>query len=134
MTDDDASELLKCFETLISAGKHVTIMAHYDHWRELQTPIAETAVRLLRSAGVTIRNQGPLLNHINNSADVWSRMWQQQVKLGIIPYYLFVERDTGARHYVAGVLQWVTQPAWTGCLHLHNEFTCAYARSPSRGC
>ena len=26
-------------------------------------------------------------------------MWQQQVKLGIIPYYMFVERDTGAQRY-----------------------------------
>jgi L-lysine 2,3-aminomutase len=26
-------------------------------------------------------------------------MWRQQVKIGIVPYYMFVERDTGPRHY-----------------------------------
>ena len=41
----------------------------------------------------------PLLAHINDNADDWARLWQTQVELGIIPYYMFVERDTGARHY-----------------------------------
>ena len=26
-------------------------------------------------------------------------MWQKQVELGCIPYYMFVVRDTGAQHY-----------------------------------
>ena len=26
-------------------------------------------------------------------------MWRNQVRLGMVPYYMFVERDTGARHY-----------------------------------
>ena len=26
-------------------------------------------------------------------------MWREQVQLGIVPYYMFVERDTGARNY-----------------------------------
>ena len=26
-------------------------------------------------------------------------MWQRQVQMGMIPYYMFVERDTGARRY-----------------------------------
>jgi hypothetical protein len=26
-------------------------------------------------------------------------MWRKEVRLGAIPYYMFVERDTGARHY-----------------------------------
>ena len=26
-------------------------------------------------------------------------MWREQVRLGLIPYYMFVERDTGARRY-----------------------------------
>ena len=29
----------------------------------------------------------------------WARLWQAQVRLGIEPYYMFVERDTGARRY-----------------------------------
>ncbi|MFI9586423.1 hypothetical protein ACIHCQ_32355 [Streptomyces sp. NPDC052236] len=26
-------------------------------------------------------------------------MWQEQVELGIVPYYMFVEWDTGPRRY-----------------------------------
>lgn len=26
-------------------------------------------------------------------------MWQEQVRLGCIPYYVFMERDTGTKHY-----------------------------------
>lgn len=30
---------------------------------------------------------------------IWARLWQEQTRLGIYPYYMFVERDTGARRY-----------------------------------
>ena len=32
---------------------------------------------------------------------MWARMWTEQVKLGAVPYYMFVERDTGAQNYFA---------------------------------
>ena len=99
VSDADADELLYLLESLVDGGKHIALMAHYDHWRELETPIAQEAIRRIRDTGTVIRTQAPLLSHINDSADVWSRMWQTQVKLGMVPYYMFVERDTGARHY-----------------------------------
>ena len=40
-----------------------------------------------------------MLKHINNSADILEKLWSNQTRLGIIPYYLFVERDTGAQRY-----------------------------------
>ncbi len=99
VSDPDADDLLRTLEALSEAGKNVALMAHYNHWRELDTPIAREAIRRIRDTGATIRSQGPLLNHINNDADVWTQMWREQVRLGIVPYYMFVERDTGARHY-----------------------------------
>jgi hypothetical protein len=48
---------------------------------------------------VTIRSQAPLIRHVNDSVDDWAELWRQQVRLGIVPYYMFVERDTGARQY-----------------------------------
>jgi len=36
---------------------------------------------------------------VNDDPLVWSEMWRLQVQLGAIPYYMFVERDTGPRHY-----------------------------------
>ena len=99
VSDDDADELIDLLSRLDHAGKHVAIMAHYNHWQELGTDIARKAIRRLRDTGAEIRAQGPLLAHINDNADDWAKLWQTQVKLGIIPYYMFVERDTGARHY-----------------------------------
>ncbi|ARU54518.1 L-lysine 2,3-aminomutase [Oleiphilus messinensis] len=99
VTDPDADELLMVFEKLIASGKHLAFMAHYNHWREMEPEIARTAIRRIRATGAQIRSQGPLLKNINDSAEVWAQMWKTQVKLGVIPYYMFVERDTGARHY-----------------------------------
>lgn len=109
VTDDDAEELLDCLERLVKVGKHVAIMAHYNHWRELNTEIAIEAIRRLRATGVEIRSQGPLLAHVNDNAEDWARLWQTQVQLGIIPYYMFIERDTGARRY----FQVPLAKAWT---------------------
>ena len=99
VSDKDADDLLRLLEKLVRHGKHVALMAHVNHWRELETPIVREAIRRLRDAGVVIRTQAPLLDHINNDPAVWARMWREQVALGLVPYYLFVERDTGARHY-----------------------------------
>ncbi len=61
-------------------------------------PIKE-AIKRVRKTGAQIRTQSPLLTHINDDADLWAEMWQKQVSLGCIPYYMFVVRDTGAQHY-----------------------------------
>jgi L-lysine 2,3-aminomutase len=31
----------------------------------------------------------------------WRQMWRAQVRMGMIPYYMFVERDTGPQDYFA---------------------------------
>jgi KamA family protein len=99
VSDADADELIALLTRLAEAGKHLAVMAHYNHWREMETPIARRAIARLRETGAQIRCQGPLLAHINDDASDWARTWQTQVELGMVPYYLFVERDTGARHY-----------------------------------
>ena len=99
VSDADADDLVALLTRLVAAGKHVAIMAHYNHWRELSTDVAQQAIARVRSSGAEIRSQGPLLANINDDADTWARLWQTQVELGIVPYYMFVERDTGARRY-----------------------------------
>lgn len=99
VTDDDADTLLRLFERLIQSGKHVAFMAHFNHPREMSTPIVREAIRRIRDTGVVIRTQSPLIRHINDDANVWSDLWREQVRLGLVPYYMFVERDTGAKHY-----------------------------------
>jgi L-lysine 2,3-aminomutase len=97
--DSDADALLRLLEKLVKAGKHVALMAHFNHWREMDTNIAREAIRRVLDTGVVIRTQAPLLNHINNDAEIWSQMWRTQVQQGLVPYYMFMERDTGARRY-----------------------------------
>ncbi|MDH5326857.1 MAG: lysine 2,3-aminomutase [Gammaproteobacteria bacterium] len=99
VSDNDADELLDVFRRLVAAGKHVAIMTHFNHWREMETPMAIEAIRRLRATGAVLRSQSPLIKHINDDAEVWAKMWQMQTRLGIIPYYMFVERDTGAKEY-----------------------------------
>lgn len=99
VSDADADELIELLARLVAAGKHVAVMAHYNHWQELRTGVARQAIRRIRDSGAQIRSQGPLLAHINDNAEDWARLWTEQVKLGIIPYYMFVERDTGAKAY-----------------------------------
>ncbi len=99
VTDPDADELLDLLTRLVKGGKHVALMAHFNHWREMETPIVREAIKRIQATGAIIRAQAPVVQHINDDPAVWARMWRTQVGLGIVPYYMFVERDTGAKRY-----------------------------------
>ena len=99
VTDKDSDDLLRLFEDIRASDKHIALMAHYSHPRELSTPVAEEAVHRIRSAGAVVRCQAPLIRHVNDHPNVWARLWRRQIRLGAVPYYMFVERDTGARRY-----------------------------------
>jgi len=99
VTDGDAEDLLRLFEEIVSRGRHLAIMAHYSHPVELSTPMAREAVRRIRDTGAEIRAQAPCIRHVNDHPDTWAELWRTQVRLGVFPYYMFVERDTGARNY-----------------------------------
>ena len=74
-------------------------MSHYSHPQELAPLVAQKALRRVQRAGVAVRCQAPLIRHVNDSSHVWAEMWQEQVRQGAVPYYLFVERDTGPKNY-----------------------------------
>ncbi|MFQ5637290.1 MAG: KamA family radical SAM protein [bacterium] len=99
LVGNEAEEILALFRRIVHSGKHLAFMAHFSHPRELTTRAVRQAIRKIRKTGAEIRTQSPVLRHINDSPQVWADMWQKQVKLGCIPYYMFVVRDTGAQHY-----------------------------------
>jgi KamA family protein len=99
VTDEDADDLLRLFAEMIAAGRHVAIMAHYSHPRELSTPLAREAIRRLRDVGCEIRMQAPIIRHVNDDPHAWATLWREGVKLGMVPYYMFVSRDTGPKNY-----------------------------------
>jgi hypothetical protein len=65
----------------------------------LSTPVAQEAVRRLRDAGCQVRMQAPLVRHVNDDPAAWANLWRVGVRLGAVPYYMFVERDTGPKSY-----------------------------------
>lgn len=99
VTDPDADGLLRLFDEIRESGRSVAVMAHYSHPRELGTPISRKAVRRIRDTGAVVRCQAPVIRHVNDNAEAWAKMWRRQVRVGAIPYYMFVERDTGAKDY-----------------------------------
>nr|WP_307728138.1 lysine 2,3-aminomutase [Massilia terrae] len=101
VSDKDADELLRLFEKVVASGKNMAIMGHYNHAVELRSSMAQQAVKRIVGTGATLRMQGPLIRHINEDPDSWAEMWTTGVRLGAIPYYMFVERDTGPRDYFA---------------------------------
>ncbi len=96
---EEADGLMRLFESVKKAGKHLALMAHSSHPVELEPAIAEKAISRVISSGATIRAQAPLIKRVNDESNVWAELWRKQVRLGIIPYYMFVERDTGAKNY-----------------------------------
>ena len=98
-TDDDSENLLSLFRKITDSGRHLSIMAHFNHPAELSTSAVAEAIEKIQMTGAQIRTQSPLMRNINDAADIWSEMWRKQVQLGLIPYYMFVARDTGAKHF-----------------------------------
>ena len=103
-TDPDADDLLRLFENTKKHGINIAMMAHFNHPGELKTQAVQDAVQRLLNAGVQIRSQSPVMRNINDRADIWAENWKEQVRQGIVPYYMFVARDTGAQDYFAVTL------------------------------
>lgn len=131
-SDDDADDLLRLFKKVKKRGINVALMAHLNHPRELQTDAVKLAVKRLIAAGVQIRSQSPLLHGINDNADIWAENWKEQVKQGIVPYYMFIARDTGAQDYFAVTLN----RAWQIYRNAYNSVSgiCRTVRGPSMSC
>ncbi len=131
-TDDDAEDLLALFEEVKASGIHLSVMAHFSHPVELSTPAVEEAIAKIKETGAQIRTQSPVLRHINDSPSVWSEMWQRQVALGCVPYYMFVARDTGAREYFEVPLV----RAWEIFKNAYQKVSgiCRTVRGPSMSC
>ncbi len=96
---DNAGDLLKLFSQIVDSGRHLAFMMHLNHRRELMPDPARKAIRAIQSTGALIRTQGPVLRHINDSSKTWVNLWEEAVRLGCSPDYMFIERDTGPCRY-----------------------------------
>ncbi|MBS2212610.1 lysine 2,3-aminomutase [Carboxylicivirga mesophila] len=132
LTDSDADEVLNAFKKVTDAGISLAFMAHFNHYRELETEAVQAAIKKIRATGAQIRTQSPLLNNINAKPEIWSTMWQMQVSLGLIPYYMFIARDTGAQKYFGVSLA----DAWKVFQKAYQNVSgiCRTVRGPSMSC
>ncbi|MCZ7609752.1 MAG: lysine 2,3-aminomutase [Ignavibacterium sp.] len=132
LTDDDAGDLLRLFEDVNKAGKHLAYMAHFNHPKELEGKTIEDAISKILNTGAVIRTQSPVLKNINDDPKLWAEMWKRQVKLGCIPYYMFVARNTGAQHYFSIPLL----DAWNIFRKAYQSVSgiCRNVRGPSMSC
>ncbi len=132
LTDSDADEVLGAFKKVTDAGISLAFMAHFNHYRELETEAVQKAIIKIRETGAQIRTQSPLLNNINAKPEIWATMWQKQVSLGLIPYYMFIARDTGAQKYFGVSLV----DAWNIFRGAYQKVSgiCRTVRGPSMSC
>ncbi|MFW5755647.1 MAG: KamA family radical SAM protein [Tangfeifania sp.] len=130
--DEDADDLIRLFKKMKSKGINIALMAHFNHPDELKTPAVKEAVQRLISAGVQIRSQSPILKNINAHAGIWAENWKEQVNMGIIPYYMFIPRDTGAQDYFAVTLN----QSWQIFRNAYNQVSgiCRTVKGPSMSC
>jgi L-lysine 2,3-aminomutase len=96
---DEGQEMLDTLKMISDSGMHLAIMAHFNHPNELKTEVLQQAILNLKACGAEIRTQAPVLKNINNNSQNWADMWKIQIGLGLIPYYMFIERETGPYEY-----------------------------------
>jgi KamA family protein len=99
VTDKDADDALRLFERVVASGRTLAVMAHFSHPRELETDLARRALARIRSTGAVVYCQAPMIAHVNDDAITWEQLWRAELAAGAVPYYLFVERDTGPHDY-----------------------------------
>lgn len=126
--DEDAKELLDVFRSITDAGLSLSFMAHFNHFSELKTAAVALATKAIRETGAVIRTQSPLLKHLNDDADMWANMWRKQVDMGMIPYYMFMARETGAQEYFGSTLE----EAWNIFRNAYSQVSgiCRTVRGP----
>lgn len=128
-SDQDANELLDLFKKVNEQGLNLSFMAHFNHPAELRTAEVKSAIQRILDTGSQIRTQAPIMRNINDDANDWSTMWKEQVRLGCIPYYMFVARDTGAQGYFSVPLE----RSWKIFTRAYREVSgiCKTVRGPS---
>jgi L-lysine 2,3-aminomutase len=91
--DSDADELLDFFEKIVNSRKHLTIIAHITHPKELNTAAVELAIKRIQNTGAVIRCQCPLIKGVNDTVDDWVALLKREVQLGLIPYYMLTDAN-----------------------------------------
>ncbi len=85
--------LLDMFRAYSTDEKKIYVMAHFNHPREL-TPEAIEGLNLLMKSGVSLVNQTPLIQGVNDDPEVLAELFSKLSYIGVPPYYVFLCRPT----------------------------------------
>lgn len=113
---DKFRKILELLKLTIDHGIQVVWMAHLSTPRELLNPGAIAAIRRLKSFGLTIKSQSPIMNHISlytkenggvdidKSAQNWIDLGNVLAMLGVGFHSMYCARPTGEHHYFTAPL------------------------------
>ncbi len=107
---------LELLRQLVDNGIQVIFMSHFSTPRELLNPATLAAIRRLKSYGVTLKSQSPIMNHISlftyengkvnidRSAQNWIDLGNILAMLGMGFHSMYCARPTGEHHYFTSSL------------------------------
>jgi L-lysine 2,3-aminomutase len=109
-------KMLELFSILRDNGVQLAWMAHFSTPRELMNPSTIAAIRRLQNAGVNVRSQSPMMNHISlythedgsvdveKSAQNWIDLAELLGMLCVGFHSMYAARATGEHHYYTAPL------------------------------
>ncbi len=110
------NDFLELFRTLTDNGIQVVMMSHFSTPREVLNPSTIAAIRRLKSYGVAIKSQSPVMNHISlfsdeqgnidvdRSAKNWIDLGNILAMLSVGFHSMYCARPTGEHHYFTAPL------------------------------
>ncbi|MBA4251703.1 MAG: hypothetical protein C0425_08770 [Chlorobiaceae bacterium] len=109
-------DILELMRRAVDCGIQFVWVAHFSTPRDLLNPTTIAAIRRLKSFGVTIKSQSPIMNHISlykdengkvdidRSAQNWIDLGNILAMLGIGFHSMYCARPTGEHHYFTAPL------------------------------
>lgn len=113
---DKFSEILELLRKVVNHGIQVVWVSHFSTPRELLNSATIAAIRRMKSFGITIKSQSPIMNHISlftddtgkvdvdRSAQNWIDLGNIFSMLGIGFHSMYCARPTGEHHYFTAPL------------------------------
>lgn len=109
-------EILELWKKVIDSGVQVVWVAHLSTPRDILNPGTIAAIRRLKSYGITIKSQSPIMNHISlftdengnvdidKSAQNWIDLGNILAMVGVGFHSMYCARPTGEHHYFTAPL------------------------------
>jgi lysine 2,3-aminomutase len=110
------TKILELMQRIVDNGIQVVFISHFSTPREVLNPATIAALRRLRSHGVTLKSQSPIMNHISlykdqdgkvdidRTAQNWIDLGNILGIMGVGFHSMYCARPTGEHHYFTSTL------------------------------